>query len=164
MIEFNGYLTDSAQDHFFKRTVRFAQNLLLSGIALLTPIFLIYLFKSFSWSLLIAYCAVLLSVPIMCRIKTKKGKKRITPKKIYINDDTIVCIADTYTESQFIEDVKEVYDYGEFYVLEFPFGKYSEKYVCQKNLLIKGTFEEFEALFEGKIIRKSGKTGDGGVS
>ena len=42
-----------------------------------------------------------------------------------------------------------------FYFIKFPFGKYSDKFICQKSLLTQGTLEEFEALFEGKIERKS---------
>lgn len=53
-----------------------------------------------------------------------------------------------------IKDVKNVYDHGEFYDLVFPFGKISGKFICQKNLLTEGTLAEFEALFDGKIVRK----------
>ena len=60
-----------------------------------------------------------------------------------------------FTESAAIEDVVKLVDYGEFYDLSFPFGKLNDKFVCQKSLLSKGTLEEFEALFEGKIIRKA---------
>ena len=52
-----------------------------------------------------------------------------------------------------IEDVKCVRDFGEFYELVFPFGKISEKFICQKDLLSKGTLAEFEALFGDKILR-----------
>lgn len=73
---------------------------------------------------------------------------------IRIQDNILLSVSDRATESRYIEEVKEVRDYGEYYVLVFPMGKLSEKFVCQKDLLTKGTLEEFEALFEGKIVRK----------
>ncbi len=63
----------------------------------------------------------------------------------------VICIADKYKECRKISDVKRVRDYGEFYELVFPLSKMSEKFICQKNLLTKGTLEEFKRLFRGKI-------------
>ena len=75
------------------------------------------------------------------------------PKKIVTDNDYIISIADKYSDSRNINDVKLVRDFGEFYEIIFPFGKISEKFICQKNLLVKGTIEEFEALFGDKIVR-----------
>jgi hypothetical protein len=80
------------------------------------------------------------------------------PKRIYIKDDHIVCIADRYTDSKFISDVNKVIDHGEFYELCFPLGKVSEKFICQKDLLTKGSLREFESIFKKKIERKISKT------
>ena len=74
----------------------------------------------------------------------------------------IVCVADKYVESKLLSDVKQVRDFGAFYDVVFPFGKYSEKFVCQKDLLTIGTIEDFEKLFEGRIVRKQ-KTEDGSL-
>ena len=78
------------------------------------------------------------------------------PKRIYTNDDTIVCVADRYTDSKFIDDVKKVIDHGAYYELCFPFGKLSDNFICQKSLLTKGSISEFERHFKGKIIKKTG--------
>ena len=53
-----------------------------------------------------------------------------------------------------ISDVKKVVDHGEFYELSFVFGKVSDKFICQKSLLTKGTLEEFKAMFGDKVYRK----------
>jgi len=50
--------------------------------------------------------------------------------------------------------VKKVYDYGEFYFISFYFGKISCYFICQKSLLTQGTIEDFEKLFDGKIVKK----------
>ena len=56
-----------------------------------------------------------------------------------------------------IGDAKQVRDFGEFYEIVFLFGKISDKFICQKNLLTKGTLEQFESLFNGKLQRINGK-------
>lgn len=53
-----------------------------------------------------------------------------------------------------ISKVKKVIDYGEFYYLFVYRWDASYGIVCQKDLLIEGTIEEFEKLFEGKIKQK----------
>ena len=50
-----------------------------------------------------------------------------------------------------LNEVKRVYDYRCWYYLEIDFG--DPYFICQKDLLTEGTLEEFEALFEGKIVR-----------
>lgn len=66
----------------------------------------------------------------------------------------MVCIADNFTENRSVELVRKVYDYGEFYFISFRFGKISCYFICQKSLLTQGTIEDFEKLFDGKIVRK----------
>ena len=53
--------------------------------------------------------------------------------------------------STLVNSVTRVLDYGEWYYLLFEFDSRDIYFVCQKSLLTKGSLEEFEALFEGKI-------------
>lgn len=155
MIEFNGYLSGKAENHFHNKGRKLARNILFISTLLLLPAIAIAAIRMQFWGLLITYCVIILLIPLMTMIpQSKKGKQGLTPKRIFTEEEYIVCIADQYIEHRLIEDVKTVYDYDEFYELVFPFGKISEKFVCQKQLLSKGTLEEFEALFEGKIIKK----------
>lgn len=50
--------------------------------------------------------------------------------------------------------VKKVIDAGEWYYIIFKFGDIGNSWICQKNLLTQGTIEDFEKLFETKIVRK----------
>lgn len=86
--------------------------------------------------------------------QTKKTKKIITPKRIYIEDESIICVTESSTMGKKIKSVKTVYDYEEFYYLSFNWTNKTMNYVCQKDLLTQGTLEDFEKLFDGKIIRK----------
>ena len=53
-----------------------------------------------------------------------------------------------------LADVKTVNDWGEWYEVIFYFPHKSVGFICQKDLLVEGTIEEFEKLFEDKIVRK----------
>lgn len=154
MIEFSGYLSGNAEKHFFKKARDYAQTLLTIGAVLALPVVGILGFQMYTWIPLGVNCALFIIIPLLVRIpKSKREKISITPKKICIDDDYIICIADKYEECRTISDVKSVLDHGDFYELIFPFGKVSEKFVCQKNLLTKGSLVEFELLFENKIER-----------
>ena len=95
--------------------------------------------------------------------------KECVRQRIVVEKDIISGIyKKAYVEKK-IEDVKKIVDYGEFYYISYYFP---EKWVniifyfphklscciCQKDLIVEGTIEEFEELFEGKIERKIIKT------
>ena len=50
-------------------------------------------------------------------------------------------------------DVKIVKDWGLWYEIIFYFPYRSIDFICQKDLLVEGSIEEFEKLFEGLIVR-----------
>lgn len=155
MIEFDGYLTGGAEKGFIRKTRKIG----LIGCAIVIPLILPMVFfcsnvllhdPAFSYAMLggLAFIVIMVLIP-----KGKKEHIAMLPKRIYTDGKHIVCIADKYTDSKFIHDVKKVIDHGEYYELCFPFGKVSEKFICQKSLLTKGTLREFEALFDGKVTR-----------
>lgn len=162
MIEFNGYLTGSAEKHFFKRTKTLARNLMFGSVLLLLPAIIVFSFYLNLHILFKIYVVIIMVLSLFLLIpQSKKTKKEITPKRIFVDGESIVCVSEKNTESRLISDVKKVTDFGEFYELTFPFGKVSANFVCQKSLLTKGSLEEFESLFEGKIaspIKKNLKT------
>lgn len=155
MIEFNGYLTGNAQKFFCNQIVKLQQKFIVfTTIPALILLFIInYLFFDYIVEPKVILLAFILfiSLFLLPKIQTKKEKEKITPQKVCVNEDMIVSKSNALIESRYIDDVKEVRDYGEFYYLMFPFGKYSYRFVCQKDLLTQGTLEDFEALFDGKI-------------
>lgn len=153
MIEFTGYLSGVAEKHFHKRSAILGQNILLASVLIFFPVIVSLAVNWECWRLIVAYCSLFVLIPFLVRIpKSKKEKIMLTPKKIFTQDEYIVCVADRYTESRLICEAKFLRDYGEFYEIVFPFGKASDKFICQKSLLTKGSLEEFEALFDGRII------------
>ena len=152
MVEFNGYISGKAKKYFLNKSRRIARNVMCGALLFLSPLPIAASIVTKVWGWLILVAVLFVSTFLSSFIPIgKKQSLNFTPKKIYTDNEYIICIGDKFEECSLISDVIKVTDYGDFYDLKFAFGKKSEKFVCQKDLLIKGTLEEFEALFEGKI-------------
>lgn len=153
-IEFNGLLTGETEKYFRKKSVKFGLGIILVALGLFLPgVIALGVFGGIE-EILFAYLtlsAFLITFAVLP--KGKKNRAALTPKKIHTDGDSITVISEKYAETKFIEDAKVVYDKGEFYDIVFRIGNYSEKFVCQKSLLQKGTLEEFEELFGDKLIK-----------
>ena len=57
-------------------------------------------------------------------------------------------------DTRSVEDIKKVVDHGEFYEIIFYWANRLGACVCQKDLIIEGTIEEFEEMFKDKIERR----------
>lgn len=155
MIEFTGYLTNGAAKHFAKKSRNLGLKIILAVIGLMSPVVILIAISTKAWLLLKIYATAVPALILTVFIpRSKKEQKSITPKRIYTDGESITCVADKYVETKFIDDVKEVHDYGDYYDLIFPFGKVSEKFICQKDLLSQGSLQRFEELFKNKVVKK----------
>lgn len=75
------------------------------------------------------------------------------PYHIIIEDELIIGKYKETERSGETLNVKKVIDYGDFYDIVFCVPRW-RNCVCQKDLITQGTIEEFEQLFEDKIVRK----------
>ncbi|MBQ2894029.1 MAG: hypothetical protein IJE92_00765, partial [Clostridia bacterium] len=77
--------------------------------------------------------------------------KLFATKFIILENGKIIAYAHDETHYSSINSVKRVLDVGNGYVFELldrnPF------FHCQKDQIVKGTIEQFEALFKDKIVR-----------
>lgn len=154
MIVFEGLITGVAEKQFWKEYRKNSLIVLGIGMVLLFPMFLIATLYIKSWLIPVVFISgMIFAFLVMFLPKTKKEKLKMMPKKIYIKDEYIVSVSDEYTDTKNITDIKEIRDYGVYYVILFPFGKLSHHFICQKSLLVKGSVEKFEELFEEKIIK-----------
>lgn len=153
MIEFNGYLSGNAKKHFLRKSARIFSIIWLVAVALIFPPVVSLALEKNEIRFVIIYLLVSSLMLVLLYCRAPKQKQKMVPKKIFLKDDTITCVSDTYTESKFIELVKVVRDYGEFYELVFPFGNVSEKFICQKDLITVGELSDFEKIFADKIVR-----------
>ncbi len=156
MILFDGYLTGNANEFYIKKMMNAGSKLLLILIALSIPMWvLLSTITNTFVEVMIAVLVFSLLSPIIFRVCiTKKEKQRINLKKVRICNGEIEAISEKTTISKPISKIKAVNDYGEFYEIVFPSVYITAVCVCQKNLLSKGSIEEFEALFNGMIVRK----------
>ena len=157
MIEFNGYLTGKSFLFLQKKDQSLGRKAVCFGFLGCAPI--IYSFGILlrdPKSIYFAFYLIALPICLMLTFipKSKKQVKKMTPYRIFVEGDIITSVTEMNVETKFIEDVKTVRDYGEFYELIFPFGKISHNFICQKSLLSKGSLEDFEKLFEGKLTRR----------
>lgn len=85
-----------------------------------------------------------------------KGKSLglVLPFEVTIIHDIIDSKGEKFDSYRNLDDVKKVIDFGEWYQVIFYFPYKDLRFVCQKDLIKEGTIEEFENLFEGKIVRK----------
>lgn len=95
----------------------------------------------------------MLMVMIFSGWSDKKIKTR-EPKSVTIYNDSIEMESDTKNELRYLDMVKSIKDYGEWYAFKFFLPNKSGYFICQKDLIVEGTIEDFEKLFEGKIVRK----------
>lgn len=154
MIEFDGYINGVALKRFWHNNRIMGMKIITVACLLVFPAIVVWGIKEQNQLMVIFPLAALVLIPLCALLpQGKKTETSVTPKKIVVEDDCIRSTTDTTVDVRFVADVKQVNDFGEFYELVFPFGKVSPYFICQKNLLTKGTLEEFEALFEGKITK-----------
>lgn len=153
MIEFKGDLTGASQEYALKKNSKLIQRFLLLGAVCLLPssyIISVTFFHSF-WIFVLPVLFLVLS--IIPRITYKKYTQQL-PICIYIDGGTIVINFKFNSQKLDISKVKIVYDYGNFYEIIPKNIFIFSVFICQKDLLTEGTLEEFEALFDGKIVKK----------
>ena len=113
MIEFNGHISGAAEKRFNEKSRDLVQNAFLFAVLLLLPPIIFFCLRMRALQLLCGYCSLFVLVPILVRIpKSKKERLAMTPKRIYVEEECIVCISDQYTESKFICDVKKLSTMG----------------------------------------------------
>lgn len=155
MIEFNGKLTGNAKKIFYKKTVCMAISVMLMGSlpgAMATLIAWYLYFKIFEpYYILAGFCVVVILSLLPC---TMFFSKKIIPQKVIVKENLISSQTGFRTKTISKNDVKKVCDYGDYYYIVTNFLNLSSIFVCQKDLLIKGTLEDFEMLFGDKIVRR----------
>ena len=154
MIEFSGELTGKTKEYLLKKQVAMQTKVaIIIGVLFGAPTILASIFVSVYALIFFAPLAIVLVFSI--KKPSEKDQKAFMPKRIYIdlNEETIVNECEEMERFHMISDVKEVIDYGEWYHIFFVYESRDLYFVCQKDLLTKGTIEEFKALFEGKITK-----------
>ena len=153
MIEFSGEISEDCKRYIQKIATKGSviSSLIVSVIACIILVIVGILWE---WIIMICMIVPLLMVIFAAIPKINSPIKTLNlylPKRMVIEDGMINLENEYRSEFRFIEDVDRIVDMGDWYHILFCFPKKSLYYVCQKNLLVEGTLEEFEKLFEGEI-------------
>lgn len=160
MIEFVGHLTGNAFKYYKKTMIKTSQIVFLIGFGIAMPImfFVFNLIGSVDLeSILFAASVCLLSAIFLPYLILKFAKGDVT-RRIYINDGLVSAVScEGRTRSAQICAIKKVKDFGDYYAMTLPgiCAIVSVYFICEKALLTNGTIEQFEELFDGKIVRMS---------
>lgn len=156
MIEFTGQLNKNAK--------KFLISIYMKGL-IITAIILYIVFGvpailfaltvdriAYLFLIVILLAPILFTIPIF----TKTTQNELFPYKAFVDkeENTVVIqpiAGEKHERFSMIKDVKTVNDYGDWYHMIIP--KQDKYFVFQKDLLVQGTIEEFESIFEGKIVR-----------
>lgn len=156
MIIFSGVVSDAIQSKTFKKRQKYVFRVCAIGsvaLIIISGIFwFIFWFESIKeWCVL----SGILIVVMMLQLWTPR-KKLPFRWEYHITIDKEKIVVETPLWPKILEKpikkIKKVLDDEDCYYVIY--GDMNNSIVCQKDLLTEGSIEEFEALFQGKIIRK----------
>ena len=151
MIVFEGQISGKCKEGVLRRgaKISFIGGLITSILfAIPTVVFAIKI----DWIVLLFFL-VLIPFPFLAAIPPKeKYYPTIFPSKVIIDTQTgrITTQSSQFFSESSIAEVVKVLDKGEWYLIYVK--SKDGRFICQKDLLINGTLEEFEKVFKGKII------------
>ncbi len=156
MIEYKGELSNKCKNFVLKNETNVAR---ISAIIVCVPIAIFDIWLALSNDLFyLIVLPILAFIVFLAGIKPReKSYGLIMTKRVRIEEDYLESEGERFNESRTIDQVKHVIDYGEWYKITFSFPYKSQRFVCQKDLIIQGTIEDFENLFSDKLIRRRGR-------
>ena len=156
MIEFYGELSDKCQIARAKKIAKCNGVLFLTvSIIIIIPIIIWATITSKIHYALILMALFTIMIGISFAVPQKRSLSFKIPTRLIIDANTISTTALGGKESMKTKPlvaVKKVFDRGEWYDIIFKYGNMSNSWVCQKDLIKKGTIDEFEKIFKNKII------------
>lgn len=160
MIIFSGIVSDGIQVKTIKIRDKYVRGVIAIGSASIIIIsgivFLAFLNEGIrEW---LIWSGVLIGANLLLLWNPRKKLPFRWEYHITIDDEKIVVETPLWPKplEKPIKKIKKVLDEGDCYYIIY--GDINNSIVCQKDLLKEGTIEEFEALFQGKIVRKKIKT------
>ena len=147
MIEFKGTLSNSCIKRMQREENRKKIGVFgLYGIVISAPFVLLAIYTDIIFlvalpvTMLIAILAIVTPTPA-----------KFFPDEICIDGENLYSAGEGYIHSRSLYQVKKVIDFGDWYQIIFFFPHKSQVFICQKDLLVQGSIEEFEKIFDGLI-------------
>ena len=147
MIVFSGNLNDECKAYMRKRNI-LSWILSVSIVFIfVAPVIIVFAFCVTKW-------LFLLLIPLLVMIMIDHHLQRWGyPTYVQIDEDYITSKGDNPKEftSFSLDDVLKVIDMGTWYKFKFNL-KVNVFTICQKDLIVEGTLEEFEEIFKDKLV------------
>lgn len=163
MIEFNGAISEKAQLDRLKRVDKNVMRVFIVGLIIIWAILI--LSDLIFWNVLrelwkeAVFCTVImiLSMLLMAIMPKKIALRfKIAPHIIITENDLSLEMYSNGKQvwrTRKISKVKKVLDCGEVCYIIFKFGDITNSWVCSKSNIVNGTIDEFETLFQSKIVK-----------
>ncbi len=153
MIEFKGDLSSECIHFYIKKDIlRSLIIFLLPALPFIIPMLILSIVKEELFWGVLAGLIFVIAVGMAIVEGTVFLKKKL-PTQITIADDRIDKLSVLEPKNNPISEIEAVVDYGRWYQIYFNIGFRNNYVICQKDLIVKGTIEEYEKLLEDKIIR-----------
>jgi len=158
MIEFKGELSEKNKNYLLKNNIKIDITLkIIMIIFLIIPCLIIGI--KYENSIIFILPFAIVSLSIILYISGGKDKLNAIndnlPIDIIIDKKNIIKDGigpNGYAERN-IEEIKKIIDIESAYQIIFYFPNKNIYFICQKDLIVNGTIEEFEQLFADKIVR-----------
>ena len=157
MIKFEGNISGKTLEDYFKAQKKNEiRDVLFVSIFFIIVSIITYKIFNMPEVLFIGLASTLIFVVVASFIplskKQKNNYKELLPCKLEIDSDSqkITIQNEVDVELILFDKITNITDFGDYYLLVSA----DPTTRCQKSLLVEGTIEEFERLFEGKIVKK----------
>ncbi|MBE6549720.1 MAG: hypothetical protein E7670_04750 [Ruminococcaceae bacterium] len=160
MIEFKGKISEHIKMSIYKKRLRIMGLIVLSFVAVFGICMFTVIFLDGSVSarengyikdvLIMLIGCTLLSLWLIIAPYSKRQREQTWEFRVKITEENISVtnVTDNIRMRKELSKIRKVSDKGEYYLLHYAL---IDSFICEKSLLISGTLEEFESLFEGKI-------------
>jgi len=152
MIIFRGEPSGECKDYINKKS---SKTLLIGALVMNVGVFLFLLMFVFEYPETLAF----MIIPIVSTVVLVINRKSLTviQHEVMINGNSIRSKTKDGREIFImVNDITEVADNGTYYSFAVKNARATYMFACQKDLLVEGTLEDFEKLFEGKIVKSEG--------
>ena len=155
MIVFEGALSEASKKFMLKEHMKTAWTI---ATIVTIPFMAFWIWMSVAVSIaLLGFGIIGCPLSFVCIVLGMRPEKKhygtIMPGSVIIEEDVISAELVNTCLTRNLEDLKRIDDYGEWYYFRF-YGSGRGYFICQKDLITEGTLEEFEKIFEGKIVNE----------
>lgn len=153
MIEFKGKISAKCKKYILRRE---SETALKGGLIAISIFFVPIIIYSFLVNWIFVIGLPVLGFILFCAAMPPLGKsqEKILPTHLIIDDDEIISESPFFSYVRSFSEVKQVLDMGEWYHIIFFYPARNPRFVLQKDLIVQGTIEEFEKLFEDYLVVK----------